>query len=128
MLLAAFAVVEARVSTPLMPLPLLRNRNLTAASVAGVLWSAGMFACFFSTTLYLQSVLGYSALRTGLAFLPMNLIMSALSAGAAARLVARLGVKPPLVRFHHGLSEALSAARAAGDVGTAAAPIADAAH
>lgn len=96
-LLAAFAVVEARVSTPLMPLRLLRNRNLTAASVAGVLWSAGMFACFFSTTLYLQSVLGYSALRTGLAFLPMNLIMSALSAGAAAKLVARLGVKPPLV-------------------------------
>jgi EmrB/QacA subfamily drug resistance transporter len=93
----AFAVVEARVSTPLMPLRLLRNRNLTAVSVAGVLWSAGMFACFFSTTLYLQSVLGYSALRTGLAFLPMNLIMSALSAGAAARLVARLGVKPPLV-------------------------------
>jgi EmrB/QacA subfamily drug resistance transporter len=96
-LLAAFADIESRVSDPLVPLRLLRNRNLTAASVIGVLWSAAMFACFFLTTLYLQLVLGYSPLLTGLAFLPMNLIMSALSAGVAARLVARLGVKPPLV-------------------------------
>jgi EmrB/QacA subfamily drug resistance transporter len=96
-LLAAFAVVESRVSAPLVPLRLLRQRNLTAAAVIGVLWSAAMFACFFLTTLYLQLVLGYRPLATGLAFLPMNLIMGALSAGAAARLVARLGLKPPLV-------------------------------
>lgn len=96
-LLAAFAAVEARVSSPLVPPKLLLNRNLTAASVTGVLWTAAMFACFFLTTLYLQTVLRYSPLQTGLAFLPMNLTMSILSAGAAARLVARLGVKPPLV-------------------------------
>ena len=87
-LLAAFAAVEARVSSPLVPLRLLLNRNLTAASVTGVLWTAAMFACFFLTTLYLQNVLRYSPLQTGLAFLPMNLTMSILSAGAAARLGA----------------------------------------
>jgi EmrB/QacA subfamily drug resistance transporter len=96
-LLAAFAVVESRVSAPLVPLRLLRQRNLTSAAVIGVLWSAAMFACFFLTTLYLQLVLGYRPLPTGLAFLPMNLTMGALSAGVAARLVARLGIKPPLV-------------------------------
>ena len=95
--LAAFAVIEGRTAAPLVPLRLFRMRNLTVASLTGVLWSASMFACFFLTTLYLQLVLHYSPLRTGLAFLPMNLVMSALSAGAAARLVARFGVKPPLV-------------------------------
>jgi MFS family permease len=79
------------------PLRLLRQRNLTAASVIGLFWTAAMFANFFLTTLYLQQVLGYSALQTGLAFLPSNLIMAALSAGASARLVARFGIKPPLV-------------------------------
>ena len=81
-LLAAFAAVESQVSAPLMPLRLLRLRNLSTASVIGVLWAAAMFACFFLTTLYLQFVLGYSPLLTGLAFLPMNLIMACLSAGA----------------------------------------------
>lgn len=96
-LLAAFAVVESRSAAPLVPLRLLRLRNLVVASLTGVLWSAAMFACFFLTTLYLQLVLGYRPLETGLAFLPMNVIMSVLSAGAAARLVARFGTKPPLV-------------------------------
>jgi EmrB/QacA subfamily drug resistance transporter len=95
-LLAAFAVVESRSSAPLVPLRLLRRRNLAGASVAGVLWSAAMFACFFLTTLYLQLVLHYSPLQTGLAFLPMNLIMAALSVGLSARLVARFGIRPPL--------------------------------
>ncbi len=95
--LAAFAVIEGRTAAPLVPLRLFRMRNLTVASLTGVLWSASMFACFFLTTLYLQLVLHYSPLRTGLAFLPMNLVMSGLSAGAAARLVARFGIRPPLV-------------------------------
>jgi EmrB/QacA subfamily drug resistance transporter len=96
-LLAAFAIVESRAAAPLVPLGLLRQRNLTAASVTGVLWSAAMFACFFLTSLYLQLVLGYRPLQTGLAFLPTNLIMSALSAGLSARLVVRFGIKAPLV-------------------------------
>jgi EmrB/QacA subfamily drug resistance transporter len=64
-LLMAFAVTESRASAPLVPLRLLRQRNLTAASVIGVLWSAAMFACFFLTTLYLQLVLHYRPLRPG---------------------------------------------------------------
>jgi hypothetical protein len=96
-LLAAFGIVESRTAAPLVPLHLLRLRPLAVASLTGVLWSAAMFACFFLTTLYLQFVLGYRPLETGLAFLPMNLIMSGLSAGVSARLVARLGIKPPLV-------------------------------
>jgi EmrB/QacA subfamily drug resistance transporter len=96
-LLAAFAAAESRTAAPLLPLPLLRQRNLAAAAVIGLLWTAAMFACFFLTTLYLQQVLGYSPLQTGLAFLPMNLVMASLSVGAAARLVARFGIKPPLV-------------------------------
>ena len=96
-LLAAFAAVESRTAAPLVPLRLLRQRNLATASVIGLLWTAAMFANFFLTTLYLQQVLGYSALQTGLAFLPSNLIMAGLSAGASARLVTRFGTKPPLV-------------------------------
>ena len=67
-------------------LAVVRQRSLLAAAVIGMLWTAAMFACFFLTTLYLQLVLGYSPLQTGLAFLPMNLIMGVLSAGASARL------------------------------------------
>ncbi|HEX8007664.1 MAG TPA: MFS transporter, partial [Trebonia sp.] len=96
-LLAAFAAVESRAAAPLVPLRLLRQRNLTAAGVIGLLWTAAMFANFFLTTLYLQQVLGYSALQTGLAFLPSNLLMAGVSAGASARLVARFGTRPPLV-------------------------------
>jgi EmrB/QacA subfamily drug resistance transporter len=96
-LLAAFAAVESRAATPLVPLRLLRQRSLMTAAVVGMLWTAAMFACFFLTTLYLQLVLGYSPLETGLAFLPMNVIMGVLSAGVSARLVARFGTKPPLV-------------------------------
>lgn len=96
-LLAAFAAVESRAAAPLVPLRLLRQRNLMTASVIGTLWTAAMFACFFVTTLYVQLVLGYSPLETGLAFLPMNLIMGVLSAGVSARLVVRFGTKPPLV-------------------------------
>jgi EmrB/QacA subfamily drug resistance transporter len=95
-LLAAFAAVESRAQAPLVPLRLLRQRNLAIASAVGVLWSAAMFACFFLTTLYLQLVLHYSPLRTGLAFLPMNVVMAGLSAGLSAKLVARLGIKTPL--------------------------------
>jgi MFS family permease len=55
-----------------------------------------MFAWFFLSALYLQLVLGYSPLQVGLAFLPGNLIMGALSVGLSARLVMRFGIRPPL--------------------------------
>jgi EmrB/QacA subfamily drug resistance transporter len=95
-LLAAFLTIESRVSSPLMPLRLLRLRNMAFANVAGIFWSAAMFAWFFLSALYLQLVLGYSPLQVGLAFLPANLIMGALSIGLSAKLVMRFGIKPPL--------------------------------
>ncbi len=95
-ILGLFLVIESRVSQPLMPLGLFRQRNLAVANVVGVLWAAAMFAWFFMTALYLQLVLGYSPLQVGLAFLPANLIMGALSIGVSARLVMRFGIRPPL--------------------------------
>jgi EmrB/QacA subfamily drug resistance transporter len=96
-LLVAFLAVESRVRSPLMPLGLFARRNLATANVVGILWAAAMFAWFFLSALYLQLVLGYSPLQVGLAFLPANLIMAALSLGLSAKLVMRFGIKPPLV-------------------------------
>jgi EmrB/QacA subfamily drug resistance transporter len=95
-LLAAFIAIEARVRSPLMPLRLLRKRNIAVSNVVGVLWAAAMFAWFFLSALYLQLVLGYSPLEVGLAFLPANLIMGAFSLGLSAKLVMRFGIRAPL--------------------------------
>jgi EmrB/QacA subfamily drug resistance transporter len=95
-LLAVFLFIESRVSAPLMPLRILRLRNVATANVVGVLWAASMFAWFFLSALYLQLVLGYSPLQVGLAFLPANVIMGILSVGVSAKLVMRFGIKPPL--------------------------------
>jgi EmrB/QacA subfamily drug resistance transporter len=95
-LLAAFLVIESRVSSPLMPLRLFRLRNVSISNVVGVLWAAAMFAWFFLSALYLQLVLGYSPLQVGLAFLPGNLIMAVFSIGLSAKLVMRYGIRAPL--------------------------------
>jgi EmrB/QacA subfamily drug resistance transporter len=95
-LAALFLFIESRVSSPLMPLRVLRLRNVATANVVGVLWAASMFAWFFLSALYLQLVLGYSPLQVGLAFLPANVIMGILSVGVSAKLVMRFGIKPPL--------------------------------
>jgi signal peptidase I len=79
-----------------MPLRLFRLRNLNVANVVGILWAAAMFAWFFLSALYLQLVLGYSPLEVGLAFLPGNLVMMALSIGVSAKLVMRFGIRLPL--------------------------------
>jgi MFS family permease len=71
-------------------------RNVATANVVGVLWAAAMFAWFFISALYLQQVLGYSAMQVGLSFLPANLIMAALSLGLSARIVMRFGLRAPL--------------------------------
>jgi EmrB/QacA subfamily drug resistance transporter len=95
-LLALFIAIEARVRSPLMPLGLFRLRNVATANLVGILWAAAMFAWFFVSALYLQSVLGYSPLQVGLAFLPANLIMGAFSIGLSAKLVMRFGFRIPL--------------------------------
>jgi EmrB/QacA subfamily drug resistance transporter len=95
-LLAVFLLIESRVESPLMPLRLFKLRNLAVSNVVGVLWAAAMFAWFFLSALYLQLVLGYSPLEVGLAFLPGNLIMGAMSLGLSAKLVMRFGIRTPL--------------------------------
>ena len=95
-LLVAFLVIESRVSEPLVPLRLFRLRNVATANAVGVLWAAAMFAWFFLAALYLQLVLGYSALEVGLGFAPSTIIMGAFSLGLSARLVMRYGYRPPL--------------------------------
>jgi EmrB/QacA subfamily drug resistance transporter len=95
-LLAAFFVIESRVSDPLVPLALFRRRNLATANVMGVLWAAAMFAWFFLSALYLQVVLRYDPLQVGLAFLPGNVIMAIFSVGISAKLVMRYGLMAPL--------------------------------
>jgi EmrB/QacA subfamily drug resistance transporter len=95
-LLATFLVLESRVRSPLVPLPLFRLRNIAVSNAVGVLWAGAMFAWFFLSALYLQLVLGYSPLQVGLAFLPGNLVMGAMSVGLSAKLVLRFGIRPPL--------------------------------
>jgi EmrB/QacA subfamily drug resistance transporter len=96
-LLAIFLAIEARISSPLMPLGLFRNRNVSTANVAGVLMAAGMFSYFFFSALYLQLVLGYSPLEVGLAYLPGTVIWGAASLLLSDRLVMRFGIKTPLL-------------------------------
>ena len=94
--MAVFLAIESKVQTPLMPLGLFRLRNVATANVVGVLWAAAMFAWFFISALYMQLVLGYSAMQVGLGFLPANLIMAAFSLGLSAKIVMRFGIRGPL--------------------------------
>jgi EmrB/QacA subfamily drug resistance transporter len=91
-----FLRIESRVPAPLVPLALFRLRNIVVANIAGILWAAAMFAWFFISALYLQRVLGYDAMRVGLAYLPANLIMAVFSLGISATLVTRFGIRAPL--------------------------------
>ena len=95
-LMAAFLVIESRSAQPLVSLSLFRLRNISVSNICAVLWSAGMFAWFFMSAMYLQQVLGYTPMQVGLAFLPANLVMAALSLGWSAKLVMRFGIRLPL--------------------------------
>jgi EmrB/QacA subfamily drug resistance transporter len=96
-LLGIFLVIEARISFPLVPLGLFRNRNVSSANVAGALMAAGLFSYFFFSALYLQLVLEYTPLEVGLAYLPGTIIWGASSLLLSDRLVMRFGIKPPLL-------------------------------
>jgi EmrB/QacA subfamily drug resistance transporter len=95
-LLGFFLWLEHRVKHPLMPPDLFRHRNVVTANTTGVLWSAGMFAWFFLSALYLQLVLGYTPLQVGLSFLPANVIMAIFSLGLSAKVVMKFGIRPSL--------------------------------
>jgi EmrB/QacA subfamily drug resistance transporter len=96
-LLVAFLWIELRVSAPLMPLGLFKVKTVAAANVLGVFWAAAMFAWFFLSALYMQTVLGYDPMQIGLAFLPSNLIMAAFSIWLSAKMVMRFGIRMPIV-------------------------------
>ncbi len=90
-LLVAFLAREATASQPLVPLRIFRSRQVALANVIQVLSVAGMFGMFFLGALYLRRVLGYDALQTGLAFLPVTLTMGLLSVRYSECLVTRFG-------------------------------------
>ena len=94
-LLVAFFLVEARVEVPLMPLRMLRMRSVAGANTVGFLLGGSFFGFIFVGTLYMQQVLGYSALKTGLAWLAASLTSVAL-AGLSQLLVTRISAGPVL--------------------------------
>jgi EmrB/QacA subfamily drug resistance transporter len=96
-LLGAFFALEARVANPIMPLRILRLRMLMGSSLVRGLLVTGMFSAFFLGSLYLERVLGYDAIDTGLAFMPLTIAIAALSMGLSARAVERFGPLPTLV-------------------------------
>jgi len=96
-LMGAFLSVEARISNPIMPLRILRLRGLVGSSAVRGFLVTGMYSTFFLGTLYLEHVLHYSALQTGLAFLPWTVTVGILSLGITARLIRRFGAMPLLL-------------------------------
>jgi EmrB/QacA subfamily drug resistance transporter len=96
-MLVVFFVLESRLANPIMPLRILRIRTLTRSSVIRGMLATGMFTTFFLGALYLEGVLGFTPVQTGLAFLPMSVTMGILSAGVTARLVTRFGDKRVLI-------------------------------
>ncbi len=94
-LLAAFVAIELRSTKPLVPFSIFRIRTLTGANVVGLLVGASLISMFFFISLYMQQVLGYSAIHAGLSYLPLSLVIIA-SAGVASQLVTKVGYKPVL--------------------------------
>jgi EmrB/QacA subfamily drug resistance transporter len=94
-LIATFVWIERRHRDPLVPLRIFSNRSLAASDATFLLVAAALFGVFFFLTLYVQQVLGYSALKTGVAYLPLSLTLIGASA-LASRLVDRFTPKPVL--------------------------------
>ncbi|MGP3925217.1 MFS transporter [Streptomyces sp. 8N616] len=102
--LAVFPVIQARSRYPLLPPRLLQDRNRVGAYATMFLIGVGMFAAFYFLTLYMQQVLGYSAVRTGLAYLPFSLGVS-LMAGIGAKLAVKV---PPRLLVAPGMAVAVA--------------------
>jgi EmrB/QacA subfamily drug resistance transporter len=94
-LLAAFIAWEARVSEPLMPFSIFRTKTVSAANIAGLILGTVTFSMFLMLTLYMQQVLGYSPMKTGVAYLAVAATAIVWST-IAAQLVTRVGVKPTI--------------------------------
>ncbi len=117
LLFISFIVLESRLANPIMPLRILKLRTLTGSSAIRGLLATGMFSTFFIGALYLEHVLGYSPIKTGLAFMPATVGMATMSAGLTARLVNRFGIKvmyPAMFLAASGLILLASAGQDAG--------------
>jgi EmrB/QacA subfamily drug resistance transporter len=95
LLLVAFVVIELRQDDPLMPFSIFRLRTLRGANIVGLLIGMSLFSMFFFISLYLQDVMRYTPIKTGVAYLPLA-VGIIISAGIASQLVTRLGFKIPL--------------------------------
>src|SRR5436309_8724636 len=91
-LVVAFVVIEMRSPAPLLPLRIFRLRTLTASNITALLLGAAVFSQFFLLTLYMQQVLHYSALKTGVAYIPLTLSIIGFSA-ISQGLVTRVGIR-----------------------------------
>jgi len=105
-LLAAFVAWERRSPEPLVPFSIFRLRTVVGANVAGLILGTAIFAMFLMLTLYMQQVLHYSAMKTGVAYLAVA-GTAIFWSGLAAQLVTRVGVKPVLVAGMTALSAGL---------------------
>ncbi|MDQ3759182.1 MAG: DHA2 family efflux MFS transporter permease subunit [Actinomycetota bacterium] len=92
-ILGAFVAIELRSASPLVPFRIFRLRTLTGANVVGLLTGASLFSMFFFISLYMQNVLGFSAIEAGLSYLPLA-VSIILAAGLASQLVTKVGFKP----------------------------------
>ncbi len=106
-LLTAFFRYEARIANPIVPLRIFRLRSLVRSGIVRGLLITGMFAAFFFGALFFEHVLGFTPFQTGLAFLPMTLVVGMLSLGVVARLCVRFGEKPVLIAGLSGVVVAL---------------------
>jgi EmrB/QacA subfamily drug resistance transporter len=94
-LVAAFAAIELRSKAPLVPFSIFRRRTIVGVNVVGLLVAMSLFSMFFFISLYMQQVLGYSAIKSGLSYLPLA-VGIIVSAGIASTLVTKFGFKPIL--------------------------------
>jgi EmrB/QacA subfamily drug resistance transporter len=95
-LLAGFVAVELRAKAPILPFSIFRLKSLTGANIVGLLLGAAIFSMFFLLSLYMQQVLGYSALKAGVAYLLVASVI-VVAAGASQALVTRIGVRSVLI-------------------------------
>jgi predicted MFS family arabinose efflux permease len=95
-LLVSFVLIERRSSRPLLPMRVLADRNRSGAYLIMLCVATGLFALFFFLTLFIQDVLGYSAIRTGIAYLPFA-VGVVVASGLASQLVPRIGARPLIV-------------------------------
>ncbi len=94
--LVGFVVNESRVKHPLVPLRIFRIRNLAGADLLMLCMTAGLFSVFFFTTLYLQEILGYTPIKTGVSFLVVPFAI-AITATNVPRVIQKIGYKPILM-------------------------------